>query len=67
MAVRAAEGSAGGFSGSRSILLKRAKAPNTASQKDEAIQANRMANSDQDDPTSRDGEAVESATRPPSG
>src|ERR1700733_12191880 len=44
MAVRAADVSAGGFSGRRFSLVQRAQAPKTASQKDEAIQANRMAN-----------------------
>src|SRR5271156_1236571 len=43
MAVRAADGPAAGFSGRSSALVKRAKAPNTVIQKDEAIQANRMA------------------------
>src|SRR5476649_222538 len=45
MAVRAADGPPAGFRGSRSALVNRAQAPNTASQKDEVIQANRMANS----------------------
>src|SRR3954471_14307640 len=43
MAVRAAELSEGGFSGRRLIRFHRAKAPNTTSQKEEAIQAKRMA------------------------
>jgi hypothetical protein len=45
MAVRAAVGPATGFKGSRSTLFNRAQTPNSASQKDETIQANRMAKS----------------------
>jgi len=44
MAVGAAEISAGGFSGRRLILFQRAKAPNATIQKEDAIQAKRMAN-----------------------
>src|SRR5689334_5770707 len=43
MAVRAAETPLGCFSGSRLARVNRAKAPNTASQKDMAIQAKRIA------------------------
>src|SRR6478609_320966 len=45
MAVRAAEGPAGAFSGRRLTLLIRAQTPKSASQKEETIQANRIANS----------------------
>src|ERR1700722_16300597 len=45
MAVRAAEGPLAGLSGRSSALVKRAKAPNTVIQNEDAIQANRMAKS----------------------
>src|SRR4051812_3282311 len=44
IAVRAADNPLAGFSGNRLVREKRAQTPNSASQKDMAIQANKIAN-----------------------